>query len=165
MHCTIPPHLVYRWKRARFMAACGVPLGCGPSSEAETHGRGFVASEMTGGLEGGAFGVRRPLRFLTYKLGLDESQMAQLARILNDLKTERAQAAVDDRRTLTAFADALAGETFDAALAEQGSALRRKGAERVGEAVVKALGQIHKLLNAEQRERLAYLIRTGTLAF
>jgi len=33
-----------------------------------------------------------------------------MARILNELKTERAQAAVDDRRTLTAFADALASD-------------------------------------------------------
>ncbi len=38
-------------------------------------------------------------------------------------------------------------------------------AERLSDAVVKALGRIHKLLSPEQRERLAYLIRTGTLAF
>ena len=31
------------------------------------------------------------------------------------------------------------------------------------EAVLKALQQIHGILNAEQRVRLAYLIRTGTL--
>lgn len=86
-----------------------------------------------------------------------------MARILNELKTERAQAAVDDRRTLTSLADALAGESFDETLANQGAELRRKGAERLTEAVVSALGRIHKLLDAEQRERLAYLIRTGTL--
>ena len=165
MHYNIPPHLIYRWKRARLMAACGVPLGCGPSAGAEMPDPGFRASEFPGGLEGGAFGVRRPLRLLTYKLGLNEAQVTEMARILNDLKTERAQAAVDDRRTLAMFADALAGETFDEALAEQGSELRRKGAERLGETVLKALGRIHKLLDAEQRERLAYLIRTGTLVF
>jgi hypothetical protein len=31
--------------------------------------------------------------------------------------------------------------------------------------VVRALGRFHKLLSPEQRQRLAYLIRTGTLAF
>jgi len=45
------------------------------------------------GFGGGAFGVRRPLRFLAYKLELDERQVSELARILDELKTERAQAA------------------------------------------------------------------------
>ena len=58
--------------------------------------------------EGGSFGVRRPLRFLAHKLELDETQVAELASILNDLKTERAQAAVDDRRTVVEIADAAA---------------------------------------------------------
>ena len=39
-----------------------------------------------------------------------------------------------------------------------------QSAERLRDAVVKALQQIHALLDAEQRKRLAYLIRTGTLA-
>ena len=60
------------------------------------------------GFGGGGFGVRRPLRFLAYKLGLDEKQVAELARLLDEVKTERAQAEVDDRRTLSEFADALA---------------------------------------------------------
>src|SRR5690348_15810308 len=67
----------------------------------------------------GGFGVRRPLRFLAHRLGLDERQVAELARILDELKTERAQAEVDRRRTLTAFADAVAGEAFDAAKAAE----------------------------------------------
>ena len=33
----------------------------------------------------------------------------------------------------------------------------------VREALVRALEQIHALLNADQRQRLAYLIRTGVL--
>jgi Spy/CpxP family protein refolding chaperone len=113
---------------------------------------------------GGAFGVRRPMRFLAHKLQLDERQVAELARILDELKTERAQAEVDRRRTLTAFADALSGDAFDAAKAGEGGELRLKSAERLREAVLKALQRIHALLNAEQRLRLAYLIRTGTLA-
>src|SRR5882724_12220661 len=61
---------------------------------------------------GGGFGVRRPLRFLAHKLELDEKQIVQLARILDELKTERAQAAVDERRALAEFADALGSEQF-----------------------------------------------------
>src|SRR5947209_899887 len=69
---------------------------------------------------GGAFGVRRPLRFLAYKLNLNEEQVAQLAKVLDELKTERAQAAVDDRRTVAAFADAPGLEKFDEARATEG---------------------------------------------
>jgi Spy/CpxP family protein refolding chaperone len=112
----------------------------------------------------GGFGVRRPLRFLAHKLDLEDRQVAELARILDELKTERAQAEVDRRRTLSAFADALSGDAFDAAKAGEGGALRVKSAERLRDAVLKALQQIHAVLNAEQRVRLAYLIRTGTLA-
>ena len=58
----------------------------------------------------------------------------------------------------------MGGEAFDAAKAKEGGDLRVKSAERVRDAVLKALRQIHAILNAEQRGRLAYLIRTGTLA-
>ena len=61
------------------------------------------------------------------------------------------------------FAAAVAGDPFDETAAKQGAELRRQGANRLAEAVVQALGRIHALLNPEQRQRLAYLIRTGTL--
>jgi Spy/CpxP family protein refolding chaperone len=107
--------------------------------------------------------VRRPLRFLAYKLELDERQVAELARILDELKTERAQGEVDRRRSLTAFADSLGGATFDEARAKEAGALRVGTSERLRDAVTKALGRIHALLEPDQRERLAYLIRTGAL--
>src|SRR5258708_2588473 len=107
----------------------------------------------------GGFGVRRPLRFLAHKLDLDDRQVGELARILDELKTERAQAEVDRRRTLSAFADALSGAEFDAAKANEGGELRTKSAERLRDAVLKALRQIHGVLNADQRVRFAYLIR------
>jgi Spy/CpxP family protein refolding chaperone len=116
------------------------------------------------GTESGVFGVRRPLRFLAWRLQLDERQLAEIAAALNELKTERAQAAVDDRRTLTAFADAVAGESFDEARAGEAAGERVKSAERLQGTVAKSLGRIHALLNPEQRSRLAYLIRTGALA-
>lgn len=109
------------------------------------------------------FGVRRPLRFLAWKLELDERQIAALATILNDLKTERAQAAVDDRRALGLLAEAASGESFGAEAAAQATKLRNDSGQRVQQKVVEALSAIHGLLEPPQRERLAYLLRTGTL--
>ena len=169
------PGMMYWWK-ARHAGGngCGSSAGCGPG---EGGGRGGHGGWRHGGGEerhaghggdgddfgGGAFGVRRPLRFLAYKLELDDRQVAELARILDELKTERAQAEVDRRRTMSAFADAVAGESFDDAKAKDGADLRVSSAQRLRDAVTKALGRIHALLDKEQREQLAYLIRTGTL--
>ena len=176
------PGFIPHWKRYRD-SHCrdrrdrGVHVGIGfadcEADESEG-GRGFefhtARDESEGGFGfgfsfgGGAFGVRRPLRFLAYKLNLAEAQVAELARILDAIKTERAQAAVDLRRTLSSFAEAIEGDTFDAAKANAGATLRMQSAERLKTAVVTALGRLHKLLDPEQRKRLAYLIRTGTLA-
>ena len=166
------PGMMHWWRSRQARAEYGVYAGCGPGER-----RGFrrrarsyeahmgAASAEPGELGAGAFGVRRPLRFLAYKLELSDAQVTQLARILNDLKTERAQAEVDGRRTLAAFADAIAGEGFDEQKAAEAATLRVRSAERLREAVVTALRQMHGLLNGEQRGRLAYLIRTGTLSF
>jgi Spy/CpxP family protein refolding chaperone len=154
--------MMWWWKRAR-------QHGCGPEGayqgeggwQAGPWGRHGGGDDFGGG---GAFGVRRPLRFLAYKLNLSEEQVAQLAKILDELKTERAQSAVDDRRTVAAFADALGLEKFDEARAREGGDLRVKSATLLRDAVVKALGRIHALLDQAQRAQLAYLIRTGVLS-
>ena len=167
------PGMMHWWRSRRAHAECGVDAGCGPDERGgyyRRRGRSYerrmeAGSAEHGDLGAGAFGVRRPLRFLAYKLELSDAQVTQLARILNDLKTERAQAEVDGRRTLAAFADAVAGEGFDEQKAAEAAPLRVRSAERLREAVVTALRQIHGLLNGEQRGRLAYLIRTGTLSF
>ena len=151
-------------------ARCGAEgHGCGPGAYAEPFGhRGPPGprphhGHFGGDDDGGSFGVRRPLRFLAYKLDLSEEQVTGLARVLNDLKTERAQAAVDDRRTTAAFADLLDAEAFDAGKATGAAAERVKSAERLRDAVARALGAIHALLEPPQRAKLAYLIRTGAL--
>ena len=113
---------------------------------------------------GAGFGVRRPLRFLAHKLELDEQQVLQLARILDELKTERAQAAVDNRRSLTELADALAGEHFDAAKAAAAGERRVESSKRLRATLDRSLEQIHAMLNPEQRTRLAHLMRAGILA-
>jgi len=173
------PALIHWWK-ARQAGDCGsgwAGASCGPGAQGEggerhpgwRHGSGerFAGGHGGGGdgdgFGGGDFGVRRPLRFLAYKLELDERQVGELARILDELKTERAQAEVDRRRTMSAFADAVGGEAFDEAKAKDGADLRVGSAQRLRDAVTKALGRIHGLLDKEQREQLAYLIRTGTL--
>src|SRR5438105_5355604 len=109
----------------RMLRARGCRCGGGCDVPAHPH------HHFSPGEEGGGFGVRRPLRFLAWRLELDERQVGELARILNELKTERAQAAVDDRRALTLLADAAAVEAFDTARAAEATALRVKSAERV----------------------------------
>ena len=89
--------------------------------------------------------------------------MTQLATILNALKTERAQNEVDDRRALAMLADAVAAESFDAAKAGEAAKLREQSAARLERQVVEAVEKIHALLDPEQRERFAYLLRTGTV--
>jgi Spy/CpxP family protein refolding chaperone len=161
--------MMHWWRlRQRAAAECGTHAGCGssdfrpfghPAAEWERHSAPPHADDP--GAAG--FGVRRPLRFLAYRLGLDDEQVAALARILNDVKTERAQVEVDGRRTLAAFADAVSGATFDEQHATDGAAMRVRSQERLRDVVVKALREIHGMLRPEQRERLAYLIRTGSL--
>lgn len=155
---------------------CGGERECGPG------GRGFGRGPHGGGFhpggggfphgggggesdgDGGGFGVRRPLRFLAWKLELEEEQVAKLAVILDELKTERAQAAVDHRRSIAAYADAVTGAAFDPQKATEAGDQRVRSAERLREAVSKALSAIHGLLDDEQRQRLAYLLRTGALS-
>jgi Spy/CpxP family protein refolding chaperone len=164
------------WKHRHAQGACGGGEGasawaghCGPGGGGggpqgwRFAGPGHHGGGDDGEFGGGAFGVRRPLRFLAYKLELSEEQVEELARILNDLKTERAQAAVDNRRTTSAFADAIAGETFDTEKVSAAAGDRVKSAERLRDAVATALGKIHALLDPQQRAKLAYLIRTGAL--
>jgi Spy/CpxP family protein refolding chaperone len=153
------PFKAWRFAR-RALAGCGEHgtwgRGCGPHSPDYAEMEGFDE-------DFGSFGVRRPLRFLAHKLNLDQRQVAELARILDDLKTERIQAAVDRRRTVAAFADALTADAFDAARAAEAGELRVQSATRLRDAVLTALQRIHAVLNAEQRVEFAYLVRTGTL--
>jgi Spy/CpxP family protein refolding chaperone len=186
------PGFAYWWRARGGHGGCGEEGSCGPEAHAESGGHGGrgrhghrhwpgdAAAEHLhqhfaahfgggGGLEdgdfgGGSFGVRRPLRFLAHRLELKEEQVAELARILDDLKTERAQSAVDHRRTTATFADAMGAESFDEAKVGDAADARVKSAERLRGAVVKALGRIHALLDGEQRAKLAYLLRTGALA-
>jgi Spy/CpxP family protein refolding chaperone len=134
---------------------------CHPTTRARHPYHDYERHHYAGEARG--LGVRRPLRFLVWKLGLDERQVTELATVLNDLKTERAQSEVDDRRALALLADAAQGDAFDRAKADEAAKLRSASAERLQRKVMESLERMHALLDAEQRGRLAYLLRTGTL--
>jgi hypothetical protein len=167
-----PLFSAWRGLTRRFGASQGAGRWCGHE---RAHCGGFGGKgrcgdegggEAGGGPEsffwgGGPFGVRRPLRFLAYKLGLDERQVSELAVILDGLKVERAQAELDLRRTGGAYADLLAADTFDEAAASQIAAERVRSAERVQKSVQAAVAKIHALLGEEQRRRFVYMLRTG----
>lgn len=151
-----------RWWRLAGCEPSYAGHGCGPSPrgyafEMRGHGHGHGSS--------GGMGVRRPLRFLAWKLELDEDQLGEVAKILAELKTERAQGEVDRAKRLAALADAVSAEAFDASRAAEGAALAVASAERMRSASVKALERLHALLEPDQRRTLAYLIRTGAISF
>jgi len=158
------PGMIYWWKYARRHADWAAWAGCGASGAEHGCEPSYASAGRHGDYGGSAFGVRRPLRFLAFKLELNDAQVKELARILSEVKTERAQADVDSRRTVAGFADAVAGDAFDGAAAAEAAALRVKSAERLRDVVLTALGRIHAVLDTEQRAKLAYLIRTGALS-
>ncbi len=100
---------------------------------------------------------------MAHKLDLDDEQIDTLAGILNVLKTERAQARLDEQRSLAGIADAVAAEDFNYAAAAEALSARVEAAERLKEEVLTTLQKTHELLDAEQRKRLAYLLRSGQL--
>ena len=162
---------ISHWHGSRSRPQCG-PRGCGPGEDAQAEGRGDAAHGgdgggrpwfAWGGSDGGGFGVRRPLRFMARALGLAPEQLGQLAAILGDLKTERAQAAVDNRRRLTAIAAVFASDSCDDSKATEASLAQATSATRVAAAVARTLRDTHALLTPAQRQRLGYLLRTGAL--
>src|SRR5262245_57751969 len=119
------PGMMHWWRSRHARVECGAFADDGPGMRGAYRRRARRAPDAAmGAAAEHGFGVRRPLRFLAYRLGLNDAQVTQFARILNDLKTERAQAEVDGRRTLAAFADAVAGESFDEQKAAEAATLR-----------------------------------------
>lgn len=161
-----------RWHRHSGLAPFAY-AGCAPSprSRPEWSGeelgraqrfasRRFDEDDVFGGV---GLGVRRPLRFLSWRLELSAEQTTSLARILERLKLERAQASLDQRRAAAELADALEADEFGTAQVGAAGERRAAAARRVEEAVAKALEELHALLHAEQRGQLAELLRTGTI--
>jgi len=128
------------------------------------HGEGRWAQHHGFDEHGGGFGVRRPLRFLAHKLDLSDEQVAQFAAVLDRLKTERAQADVDQRRRTASLAEAFEGASFDAQKVDAANQEQARSAERLRASVALALEQMHGLLDVEQRKKFAYFLRAGVLS-
>ena len=109
------------------------------------------------------FGVRRPLRYHSYHLELDESQTRRMARVLNQLKTERDQAALDEKRTVASVAVLL--ENGTPTLDEVREALQGRvaSAEQLREETAKAVVAISDFLDQDQREEFINLLLTGSV--
>ena len=153
------PGFYHRWKRSQedrsgeeWASACGRE---GWRRHRRSHGRP--------GVQASGFGVRRPLRYMAHRLDLDDEQIDTLAGILNLLKTERAQARLDEQRSIAGIADAVEGDDFNAAAAAEALSARVEAAERLKEEVLTTLEKTHEMLDPEQRKRLAYLLRSGQL--
>jgi Spy/CpxP family protein refolding chaperone len=160
------PGFIHHWRRRQRSAEFGVPAyGCYGSSGAHGQRWLFEASRRFGDAAFGAegFGARRPVRFLAVRLDLDDAQVARLAKIVERLRVEREQAAVDTRRAAGALADAFEGAALEASQIEAATRLRVEATRRVQESVARALGELHELLDAEQREEFASLIRSGAV--
>ncbi len=152
-------HVYRSWKRNRYYAHAGGYTTCAPRDSSP------LTMQTRGHHRGGSnFGVRRPLRYLSHQLDLDEGQARKVASILNRLKTEQEQAALDRKRTLTAVADLMAGvqpleEELVVALEP-----RKRSEERMQEEVKRAIQALHQTLDQDQRERLADLMLAGSFS-
>ena len=104
-------------------------------------------------------------RFVTWRT--DSTSMTSKSTswrcILNFAKTERAQARLDEQRSIAGIADAVEGDEFDKAQATEALSARVEAAERLKEEVLTTLEKTHDMLDPEQRKRLAYLLRSGQL--
>ena len=158
-----------RWLRGLRAGLClGRPNGDGRHGADEGPRAAELHFSVGGGEDeagGAGLGVRRPLRFLAWKLDLTAEQLEGAARILERLKIERAQAAVDQRRSAADLADAIEHEAFDNAQADAATEKRVTAALAVQRAVAKALADLHGILEPDQRRRLAMLIRTRAITF
>lgn len=169
----------YAWFRGRRAHGCGAHVesygecGSGHGEHGHHRGRGFghehggPFAHAAPGFDhdaSSAFGVRRPLRFLAHKLELNEDQVALLAAILDELKTERAQAAVNQRRRISALAEAIEGGQLDEGKLKSAGDEQVHSSESLRTAVEGALRKLHAALDDTQRKKLAYMLRTGLLS-
>ena len=164
------PGYMWYWKqRQRRGDACGgtayASARCGPPPNPPQYEWHFSGRSRSGDAVFGSsgFGMRRPVRFLAERLDLDEKQLSKVARIVEQIRIEREQAAVDLRRAAGDAADALEAGEFGTAAAEAAGQRRIDAATSVQKVVSRSLRELHALLDEEQREELASLVRTGAV--
>jgi hypothetical protein len=109
----------------------------------------------------GSFGGRRPLRYLSYQLDLDEPQRRQIGAVLEEVKVEREQADLDEKKMVASLADQLGKPEVTVDSLKQTLSSRVRSTERIQSVIAEALEKIVGILDADQREEFAYLLRTG----
>ena len=112
---------------------------------------------------GPVLGVRRPLRFLTWKLDLDDDQVREFAEVLRRLKTARGQARIDWETSVADVADAFSADAFDEPAVERALDARKRSEAQLQDQVLIALRRVHEILEDDQRREFAYLLRSGGL--
>lgn len=142
----------YCWPWRRY--AYAGPQKMKTAHESRWHGHGG----------GRSFGVRRPLRYLSYHLDLDESQTRRMASVLNQLKTEREQAELDEKRSIAALATLLEAGTPTLDETREALQTRVDSSEKLREETAKAVVAISDLLDDDQREEFINLLLTGTIS-
>ncbi len=110
---------------------------------------------------GGSFGARRPLRHLSYRLDLDEPQQRVAARVLDRLKMDLEQARLDEKKTLTEVANRITGEDVSVDDLRDALAPRVSSAEQLRTTIASAMQELAAVLDRDQREELAHLLRSG----
>ena len=111
------------------------------------------------GLDPSFYDVRRPLKFFVTELGLDDAQTLVVTRVLDQLRCEQALSAVEEWRCNSALSDAFAGETLNRSRLDDANATAVHSAERMREVRIAAAEQLFAVLDADQRQKLAYAIR------
>ena len=109
----------------------------------------------------GTMGVRRPLRYLSYHLDLDEEQRRQVAASFDRVKLERAQADVDHKRSRNKLADEIISDAVSVDQIRNILTERVEADAKMHTVVAKELFEIARVLDPEQRDEFAHLIRTG----
>ena len=112
---------------------------------------------------GGSFGVRRPLRYLSYQLDLDDSQRRRIAAALDRLKIEREQGRLDKKKTVSDLADLVTRDGVSVDELRTALAPRIESAENLQIAIAQAVQEIAAVLDPDQREEFAHLIRSDAL--
>ena len=140
-----------RWsRRYAYASAYNDPQSQRPFFESRQHRRGN-------------FGVRRPLRYLSYQLDLDEQQKRSVAAVLDRLKIEREQGRLDHKKTVSALADLVTREDVSVEELRAALAPRLASSENLQIAIAKAVQEIVTLLDPDQREEFGHLMRSGVL--
>lgn len=109
----------------------------------------------------GSFGGRRPLRYLSYQLDLDEPQRRQIGAVLDEVKVEREQADLDEKKMVASLAEQIGRPEVTVDSLKQTLSSRVRSTEQIQSTIAEALEKIVGILDTDQREEFAYLLRTG----